>query len=190
MKRLLLTFLFSLASTIAIAQTEHMTFKGLPIDGKLDEFISALVNQGFTLVYEADNGAVLEGDFAGKSNCSILVLPTKISKTIWKVAVQFPKNTSWYSLKGEYKTFKASYSNKYGKPKSYEFFSKPYYEGDSYEMQALKLEKCTYISFFELEQGTISIELSPKEYVQINYEDKLNSKIATKEKNHIVDEDI
>ncbi len=185
-----MTFLFSLVGLFAMAQTEHMTFKGVPIDGKLEIFISKLVKQGFTVEYQTDNGAILEGEFAGKSNCSVIVVTTQISKIVWKVAVQFPKKSSWYSLKDEYQTFKTSYTNKYGKPKSYEFFSKPYYEGDGYELQALRNKKCSYISFFATEQGSIVLELNSDEEVQVGYEDGINSEVAQQEKKQIVSDDI
>ena len=190
MKQLLATFLIFLSSMMAMAQSEHMTFKGVPIDGKLNVFVSALEKQGYTLEYQTDNGAILKGDFAGKSDCTILVIATKVSKTVWKVAVKFPEKVSWYSLKDEYKTFKESYTNKYGKPDSYEFFSDPYYEGDGYELQALRKEKCTYVSYFTSPQGNIALEMTDDPCVQVGYEDGINVEIFRREKNQVVSEDI
>ena len=49
------------------------------------------------------------------------------------------------------------FTKKYGEPKDhFEFFSSPYYEGDGYELQALRKEKCNYISFWTLDKGDYS----------------------------------
>lgn len=146
--------------------------------------------QGFSVEYKNDAGVALSGDFAGKSDCTILVIATKISKTVWKVVAQFPEKSSWYSLKDEYNSFKESYTKKYGKPKSYEFFTDPYYEGDGYELQALKYGKCTWASYFSTSQGNIVLELSDTKCVEVIYEDGINAEIFLKEKDQIVSEDI
>lgn len=190
MKQLLITFLIFMYSITSMAQTEHMTFKGVPIDGQLNAFVSALEKQGYTKKLQNDDGAILKGDFAGKSDCTIFVVATKVSKTVWKVAIKFPEKASWYSLKDEYKTFRESYTNKYGKPVTYEFFSDPYYEGDGYELQALRKKKCTYVSFFTSSRGNIALEMTDDSCVQVGYEDGINVEIFKREKNQVVLEDI
>ena len=189
MKRFLLTFCAVLFSIAVFAQ-EHMTFKGIPMGCDLTTFVSKLKDQGFTQEKLNVDIAVLTGDFAGKTNCRILVAATKQTKQVWKVVVSFPERTSWYSLKDEYQSFKKSYTNKYGKPESYEFFSSPYKEGDGYELQAVRLDKCNYSSFFKLDAGTIWLTISEDENVDVHYEDKITYQLKNKEQESSVTEDI
>lgn len=145
---------------IAAQAQEHMTFKGISMNCTLSSFVSQLTAKGYTKLYMNEKGAVLSGDFAGKQDCKIFVLGTSSSKVVWKVAVKFPEKVSWHSLKSEYNTLKESYTEKYGNPQTFEYFSTPYYEGDGYELQALSLEKCTYSSFFSSPQGIINLEIT------------------------------
>lgn len=189
MKRILITLCAVILSFSAQAQ-EHMTFKGVSMGCDITTFVSQLESKGFTVDYEADNGVILTGDFAGKSSCKVYVLPTKQSKMVWKVAVKFPEQSSWYSIRSEYRTFKDSYTEKYGKPESYEFFSSPYEDGDGYEMTAIAVEKCNYVSFFTTDIGFITLEIHKDKCVQVSYEDSINSAIKSKEKEASVVEDI
>lgn len=180
------TILFALA----VQAQEHMAFKGVSMNCTLSSFVSQLTTKGYTKLYMNDRGAVLSGDFAGKQDCKIIVLSTSSSKVVWKVAVQFPEKVSWRSLKTEYETLKESYTEKYGNPETFEFFSTPYYEGDGYELQALSLEKCTYTSFFSSPQGNICLKITNDKCVQVGYEDAINVKIRENEKNKVVSDDI
>ena len=189
MKRFLVT-LFAILFSVAIYAQEHLSFKGISMGCDLTTFVSKLKGQGFTQELLYDDAAILKGDFAGKSNCTVVVAATKATKAVWKVLVIFPEKSSWYSLKSEYLTFKESYTSKYGKPSSYEYFRDPYDEGDGYEMQAVRLEKCTYRSFFKLSMGDVCLEISDDECVQVHYQDKINSAILDKEEQQSVSNDI
>ena len=189
MKKLLLTLCAILFAMSAYAQ-EHMTFKGVSMGCNITTFVSQLESKGYTKKLLQDNGAVLSGSFAGKDDCIIFVLCTESTKTVWKVAVKFPEQTSWYSLKSEYNTLKASYTEKYGTPKSYEFFSSPYYEGDGYELQALRMDKCTYASYFSTPVGDIGLEMTDDKCIRVSYEDAANVKIRRVEKERAVSSDI
>ena len=107
MKRILLT-LCAVILAVTLNAQEHMTFKGVSLGCEITSFVSQLKAKGFTVTYNSDRGVILNGDFAGKSNCKVIVLPTNQSKLVWKVAVTFPEISSWYSLKSEYKSFKES----------------------------------------------------------------------------------
>lgn len=171
---------------------EHMTFQGIPIDGTLDSMITKLRAKGFKLDTRADeyNAAIMSGHFAGKQ-AELYILATPKSKVVWKIAANFDKNDSWYSLKADYKEYKEAYTTKYGKPSdSFEFFSKPYYEGDGYELQALRLDKCTYATFWKFDAGTIAVKLGSSGYVSLIYEDNTNVRIKEQEENNAVMDDI
>ena len=188
MKKILLTICTLLIVVLAQAQ-EHMTFKDISMDCNLTTFVSKLEAKGYRTTLLEDDNAVLKGNFAGKDDCSIYVLCTAKSKLVWKVAVRFPEQVSWSSLKSEYKSFKELYTKKYGNPKSYEFFSDPYYEGDGYELQALRLEKCTYASFFKTDIGGIILEIGNKNII-VHYEDAINVEIKNSEKEQAISNDI
>ena len=49
MKNYLLTIAFSLTTMLNFAQqSEHLTFKGVPIDGTLNDFVTKMTQNGFT----------------------------------------------------------------------------------------------------------------------------------------------
>ncbi len=189
MKKLLLLTVAILSICFAQAQ-EHMSFKGVSMGCNISTFVSKLKSLGYVEKAREGDLVVLSGDFAGKDDCEIYVMSTSASKQVWKVGVFFPKQVSWDSLKGEYKNFKESYTEKYGEPKSYEFFKDPYYEGDGYELQALRLEKCRYVSFFDTPVGGIILEIGSTESVLVQYEDAINVSIKNEEAQNIISNDI
>lgn len=143
MKKLITCTLLAVC-TICFSQN-HLSFKGIEINGTLTDFSQKLEASGYKKIYtnDAQDACVLEGAFAGYDQCMIFVISTAQEHIVWKVAVQLPEQSSWYSLKSRYNEFRESLMEKYGAPsKKYEFFSSPYYEGDGYEMSALNNEKC------------------------------------------------
>lgn len=175
--------LFSILYNTGFTQENHLTFKGIPIDGSVESFAAKLKQDGYTEEYISDNGTiVLKGQFANE-DCGIFLLPTPQTKTIWKVAVIFDKKyTSWSSIKTDFNEFKDLFVKKYGKlTHDYHFFSSPYYEGDGYEMSALELDKCRYWASFTMPEGYISIKLISPGQIALGYEDKVNSALETKE---------
>lgn len=194
MKKILIALCIIMLSFAMRAQ-EHMTFMGIPIDGKISTFVQKLEDKGFTCVRTREDGvAYLTGSFAGKRDCIILVAPSVKSLTVWKVVVVFPSKSSWESLKNEYQTMKSLYSRKYGEPNIYEFFISPYYEGDGYEMTAISIGKAYYESFFETNDGSIRLAIDDGEYrsgcVTVGYEDGINVKIKSQEEESSISEDI
>ena len=189
MKKILLTFC-TIVLALALQAQEHMAFKGVSMDCNITSFVSQLKAKGYTVEYQNEDGVILTGDFAGKSDCYVIVLPTKASKMVWKVVVQFPEKTSWYALKNEYLSYKESYTEKYGTPTSYEYFRSPYEEGDGYELTALGVDKCSYISFYEIPEGFISLEINKDKCVQVTYEDAINTATKRREEETSISEDI
>lgn len=171
---------------------QHMTFQGIPIAGTLDSMIISLKSKGFNLdkCLEEYDAAIMNGNFAGKQ-AELYILRTHKSKQVWKIAVYFEENESWYSLKREYYEYKEAYKTKYGKPTdSFEYFVDPYYEGDGYELQALRLDKCTYLSVWELETGSIGVQLNDSGRLTLGYEDKINRELKNKEEKRSIIDDI
>lgn len=177
-----LFFAIAMLFPFVLCAQNHLQFKGVEIDGKFDKFLETIVAQGYEKIYEKDGNAVVKGDFTNKS-AEIFILSSKRSHTVWKVSVRFDKAVSWSSLESSYEDYVRLFTEKYGKPtKHYEFFSKPYFKGDSYELQALRMEKCHYMTYWELPTGTIVVDLDTSGCVRLQYEDKINAEISSKEK--------
>ncbi|MBP9018142.1 MAG: hypothetical protein BWZ11_00822 [Bacteroidetes bacterium ADurb.BinA395] len=186
--KLLLIILFSV-STFSLYSQEHITFKGIPLKGTINSFAQELVKKGCTIKESKGNLIILKGEFVNET-CEIILVGSKKTNTIWKVVAYLPEQTSWYSIKSDYNILKKQFQQKYGDGESYEFFSDPYYEGDGYEMQALRLEKCTYATYFKTETGTISLEISKFQQISISYEDKINVELKRKESDEIINDEI
>ena len=93
MKKLLLTICSSLFCVLSYAQTEHLTFKGLPIDGSKQEFVKELQRQGY--VYVDDD--ILSGTFIGRDSY-VFIYDTPITNTVWQVGVLFKSTYDTWSL--------------------------------------------------------------------------------------------
>lgn len=70
MKKLFFCLVCILIEEITLAQVQHMKFKGIPIDGTLKEYISAMTKVGFKYDDTYEGVAILTGDFAGFKNCT------------------------------------------------------------------------------------------------------------------------
>lgn len=179
MRLSILAFCFSLT---VMAQSEHLEFKSVPIDGHIDKFVSDLKKQGYEELHRFDAGVVMKGKFTGK-DADIFILPTVKTKTVWKVSAQIGEDESWQSLKSKYYEYIKLYSSKYGEPSShYEFFSDPYYEGDGYELQALKKDKCTYWTAYTLTNGVLTVSITSQGKISLSYEDSKNAELMKQEK--------
>jgi hypothetical protein len=76
MKKIFSTLFFSIAVMTCFAQiksdsSKHLTFKGVPIDGTLGEFVLKMKKNGFTHKGTKDGIAILEGEFASYKNCIV-----------------------------------------------------------------------------------------------------------------------
>lgn len=53
------------------------------------------------------------------------------------------------------------------------------YEGDGYELQAVRKEKCTYSTFYDTPRGYIAVQISNFECLLVGYEDKINIELRS-----------
>lgn len=163
----------------------HLTFLGIPIDGNIDQFISKMQEKGLTINKLTEKGSYVMNmkSFAGRDVEMIVIVPTIKTKKVWKVAVIFNEESSWYSLKNTYITLRDQLKEKYGKPDhDYSFFANPYNEGDGYEMSAISNEKCDFLSDWK---NGIGIEITKQHQVMISYEDPINIELQRKETKEI-----
>ena len=156
---------------IISATLSAQEFMGIPISGKRSEAILKFQAKGFKLKKESGNVVIMQGRLQSQP-VDLYITCTPTSKIVWKYTVYYPEESSWYNIKGEYKKLKQTITDKYGDPESYEFFSRPYYEGDGYETSAVKLEKCTYSSFWKSENLMIAVEITKFMQLMISYENQ------------------
>jgi hypothetical protein len=156
-------------------------FDGVLIDGKLELFVDKFKAKGFTAKNE--NGvAILTGKVALK-DVQIFVFTTPITKLVWKITVYMPYQYTWYGIKSEYFSFLDIFKEKYGTPKeSFASFLNPYYDGDGYEVSAIKTDKCLYESlWFDVSNMNISLSISKYMQIKILYENAKNADVFQKE---------
>lgn len=65
MKKIILT-LTVLFATINVMAQDHLSFKGIPIEGSMTEFCQKLKAKGFTSVGREKNLTLFSGDFTGR----------------------------------------------------------------------------------------------------------------------------
>lgn len=179
-KHLTLLFVCLLFAGSLFAQ-QHLSFKGVPIDGTLKAYTDAMIKAGFHYEGTQDGIAALSGDFAGHKDCTIGVYTLKNLDVVSFITVLFPDQETWTSLKNEYEILKSMLTEKYGEPEeSVERFTT--YVGDysnGLVMHALKDEKYEWYTNFSTELGTIKLTISEgEEYstgrVVLVYMDKAN----------------
>lgn len=90
MKKLLSSLLFIAIIMTASAQvkqdtSQHLTFKGVPLDGTLDQYVLKMKQNGFKHLSTKDGVAMLQGDFAGYKECFVGVSTFKKSNSTQKV---------------------------------------------------------------------------------------------------------
>ncbi|MCL3851445.1 hypothetical protein M1P97_09120 [Parabacteroides sp. GYB001] len=182
MKKIFYSLIMVIMCNMVFAQNDHLEFKDIQIDGNINSFVEKMKQNGFVLVTPMkDNLTAMSGNFVGKK-CEIYILSTPKTKKACKVVVFLPESENWSDIKSDYFSYKDLYTKKYGDPKdSFNFFTKPYYEGDGYEMQALRKKKCTYASYWITDKGTIAVDISSSQQISFGYEDKINMSIYSQE---------
>lgn len=179
--------LFLLAFTCSAqnnqTDSEHMTFKGVPIDGTLKEYVLKMNANGFELISMEDGFAILQGDFAGFKRCTILVSTLKGKDLMSDVTVVFPDQDTWSTLASNYFFLQELLTEKYGEPiEVIEEFDADYNTEDAqWRMIYVQTDKCKYRTRYFTDKGRIELSIDHGDYgstfVSLTYSDKINSKI-------------
>ena len=117
MRRLISLFAFMIITLTSYAQTnsEHLTFKGIPIEGSMNTFCQKLKAKGFTSIGRENNLALFTGNFTGQ-DATIGVKATDDGKNVFAITVIFDSSGEWNTLIDTYNYYKDLYTRKYGKP--------------------------------------------------------------------------
>ena len=185
MKKLIFSlFLASVMVVTAFAQeeSEHLTFKGVPINGTLSEYVAKMKQAGFTYVDTRDGMAMLQGEFAGFKGCIVGVNTFKPHNKVNAVAVIFPEQDNWGDLESDYNHLKSMLTEKYGEPsecvEEFQGYGEP--ETNNEKFYKLRINECTWYTTFSTPKGKIQLSIDNQGvmgscYVNLRYFDKINS---------------
>lgn len=193
MKTFFLTLTFALTTMLTFGQTsDHLTFKGVPIDGTLSEYVSKMTQNGFTHLGTEDGMAKLNGDFAGYKDCHVGVSTLKQKDLVYKIGVLFPEKDTWSRLSTNYFDLKEMLTEKYGKPsdviEKFDSYSQP--RDDEDRMYKVESDNCKYSSIWQTDKGEIQLSIDHNRvtscFVNLAYFDKINGdKIKAKAKDDL-----
>ena len=159
MKKLICLLCMSLLNfAVGFSQTEseHLIFKGVPIDGSLECYVRKMEDAGFSPVETAENHVVmLKGDFAGFNGCRVSVVTTEGVDVVSSVCVVFSEQEDWKALLSRYNYLKGMLTEKYGEPSS---CVEELPDGDTSSiLYWVRVDKCTWGTTYVLPQGTIQL---------------------------------
>lgn len=182
MKELIISLLVSLMTLTSFAQTEspHLAFKGVPIDGTLNEYVQKMKQKGFNYLGMEDGIAILTGDFAAYKGCTVGVTTLKQKDLVSKITVIFPNCETWDVLASNYFSLKDMLTEKYGRPadvtEKFQGYSEPI--DDNSKMYEVKMDRCKYVTTFETPKGDIQLYIGHNSmmscFVMLSYFDKIN----------------
>lgn len=176
MKKLLLTLCVAFATFAAAAQ-EHLSFKGIPIEGSITTFCKKLKAKGFAQLGSEGNIRLFRGDFTGRQ-ATVGVVAADNGKDVFTVAVFFDQSDSWNALVNTYEHYKDLYVEKYGNPSQCVENNPSRTDSNTSLMYELYQGRVTYGCVFEAPGGAIQISIEEAGIsdgqVMIKYQDSQN----------------
>lgn len=182
MKKLLFTLIVICFTFSGFAQTQnHLTFKGIPIEGSMTSFCQKLKAKGFTEIDRDNNITLFSGDFTGQ-NAMVGVTSSNDGQNVFGVTVIFESSEEWKTLVNTYDYYKDLYTRKYGTPSISKEKNPAYGESNIYFMHELTQGTVVWGSKWEVEGGTIEISIEKSDnygdgMVVILYRDSQNVEV-------------
>jgi len=182
----LLILLLVLTGTSLAQENKHLTFKGIPIDGTIENFVKQLKTKGFEHIMTERGVAVLVGDFASFKQCTVAVSSQQPNNLVQGVAVIFNEKDTWSRLSGDYFYLKEMLTEKYGEPTEVkeEFDSSFPPSDDGQRMHMVLFDNCKYKSTYQTSLGKIVLTIDHQDvlsaFVGLGYVDKVNNEIIRK----------
>lgn len=165
---------------VLIQNSNHLKFKGVPIDGTLNKFVSRMIRFGFEVIDKDKGTAVLNGDFSGFKDCTIYVYTLDEQDLVSTITVAFPIREQWNTLYKDYSSLKSLLTEKYGNPsKCTEQFQNEYgFKLDDHDkFYKVWADGCEYRTCFSTAKGDITLSITHKQtncFVALEYQDKIN----------------
>lgn len=192
MKKILLVAITILLSISLNAQNtmEHLKFKGVLMDGSLNEFVRELKKKGFGSEERFNDGTtILYGDFAGHRHCKVIVFAGE-SGNVTHLGVSLSDDEhDWGILSWQYFDLKEKLITKYGAPYySFERFNTMYQpDTDGEKIYYARRGDCEYETAWKFENGHIKLLIS---HLRVDYRDYCYvSLIYVDKQNYDLDED-
>ncbi len=184
LKNFFCTLTLLCATLAATAQTSHLTFKNVEINGTTAEVAEQLEQQGFTFVNQDKGLAMLSGEFASFKKCMIGITSIAKRDLVYEVQVLFPERKTWKDLHENYILLKEMLTSKYGKPSTVvEMFGEDI-NTDADKFQSVKGDTSDHHAIFKADGGTIRLEIDHDDsicYVRLIYSDEQNTNEMKKE---------
>ena len=179
MKKSALSLIVLFASIICVAQ-DHLSFKGLPIEGSMTGFCQKLSDKGFVKLGCEDNTTLFMGDFTGRE-ATVGVTSDDDGENVHSVVVYFESSKDWNVLVDTYSYYKNLYARKYGQPKECIESNRQIESGRSNAglMAELHLGRVTWSCLWEVAGGEIEMSIEKasgfyKGLVVLRYRDAQN----------------
>lgn len=171
-------FLFVAFVTISADAQEHLSFKGIPIEGSITTFCQKLKAKGLVQIHSADNIRLFTGDFTGRE-ATIGVIADQTGKNVYSVVVIFPESGEWNNLVNTYNYYKDLYTEKYGSPSFNMEHNPSHSDSNTSLMSEVHQGTVVYGSIFNAPGGTIEISIEKADgfyqgQVIIRYKDAQN----------------
>ncbi|MBD5230039.1 MAG: hypothetical protein HDS69_08420 [Bacteroidales bacterium] len=163
------------------SNSNHLTFKGVPIDGTLEDFVSEMEKAGFTYIAEENGAAVLQGDFAGFKECNIYVATLHGMDIVNAITVIIPSRTDWSDIEQKYRMLNELLTEKYGEPaeNTEEFHSYLDPRSNHDKLRALVMDNCDFKTVYDTPKGKITVFIDSEHglgsFLHLKYSDKINS---------------
>ena len=170
----------ALADEEAMQNSTHLRFKGVPIDGKLDDFVRRMKAGKFRVAFVRNGVACLTGDFADFKRCVLRVETLSNKDLVSTISVGFPARDKWSELSADYYHLKELLTEKYGKPASCVERFKSSYVGpprSDFDKFYAVGDGCTYKMVFKQSNGEIVLQILKVDIeckVVLTYRDKEN----------------
>lgn len=192
MRKLFSVLFLTIIALTSFAQTKtdssaHLTFKGIPLDGTLDQYVVKMKQNGFKHINTNDGIAMLQGDFAGYKDCHVSISTLRQKDLVYKIGVLFPEKETWSTLSGNYFELKNMLTEKYGNPldvvEKFDRQSEP--RDDNYKMYEVRFDRCKYYSIWQTDRGEIQLSIEHNGttscFVKLAYLDKINGATIKKQ---------
>lgn len=176
MKHFLISLILGCFAICGFAQ-EHLSFKGIPIEGSMTAFCQKLKAKGFTQIGRDNNVTLFTGDFTGRQ-ATVGVGATDDGNSVHSVVVLFDESREWNTLVNTYDYYKELYTRKYGNPSACREHNPSHSDSNTMLMHELSQGTVTYASAWTVTGGTIEMSIEKSGYsdgvVVIRYRDAQN----------------
>lgn len=151
MKKLVVLYLLICMSILSMVAevSNNVKFMGISMESPFSEFVSSLAKK-CELVEASSSYAVFKGNFAGLTECSIMVASTDGTLLTMVLSQEY---NSWQQMKSDFLTIAKAYEGKYGTPTQKTLdFDAGYYDGCGEEIKAIKNDYCNYGVTYMIDQ--------------------------------------